>query len=271
MARMSTAEAGRYKSGLEGRQLRLLPSQRRRGRNEPNPPMMTKPLFSTSGPISRNTARSHCEHKTDSGLAPDQKSTHDAAVHTTSIAALNDDKAAPRRIEHDRTMDGNDLFARSHDDWVIQFCHARQHPMEGSEDRGHDHHSNSGELNTHDAVSRHGAPDFEPSTRTMWRSAPRLPASMGHRDSFHFKDKVSVLEVSDAAEVHHGPAPSGYRGHAARTSEPPAISEAAIEMASPGHHASDNSNHHWFDHIGNGPDHAWSGANNHAQHHDLLV
>jgi hypothetical protein len=42
-------------------------------------------------------------------------------------------------------------------------------------------------------------------------------------------------------------------------------------MASPGHHASDNSNHHWFDHIGNGPDHAWSGANNHAQHHDLLV
>jgi hypothetical protein len=84
---------------------------------------------------------------------------------------------------------------------------------------------------------------------------------------------MSVPEVSDAAEVDHGPASIGHRGHTARTGELPAISEIAqtIEMASPGHHGSDNSKHHWFDHISNGPDHTWSGASNHAPHHDLMV
>jgi hypothetical protein len=73
--------------------------------------------------------------------------------------------------------------------------------------------------------------------------------------------------------VDHAPVPIGHRGYTARTSEPLAISEAAqtIDMASPGHHASGNSKHHWFDNFSNGQDHAWSGASIHAPHHDLIV
>ena len=224
-------------------------------------------IVPTGGPVIESQ-HAHLPAQTDSGLTLDQASTHDTAVRTTGVTVLNEDRGAPRQTEHDRALNGDDWFARSHNDGSFNSAiHAGI--QQNNDGHGHDHHSNSGELNRH-ATSRHGAHDFELSNADV---AFGLSAARTHGsgDTFHFKDKVSVLEVSDAAEVHHGPAPSGYRGHAARTSEPPAISEAAIEMASPGHHASDNSNHHWFDHIGNGPDHAWSGANNHAQHHDLLV
>ena len=217
----------------------------------------------TSGP-SAETQHVHIAAQADSGLAPDQKSTHDAAVHTTSIAALNDDRAAPRRIEHDRTMDGNDLFARSHDDW--SFNSAMHASIRwSSEDRGHDHHSNSGELNTHDAVSRHGAPDFEPSIVHV-AFGSTAAHKHGHRDLFHFK-------VSGVADVDHAPASISHHGYPARASEPLTLSQAAqaIEMASPAHHASDDSKHHWSDNFSHGPAHAWSSASHHAQHHDLMV
>jgi hypothetical protein len=68
----------------------------------------------------------------------------------------------------------------------------------------------------------------------------------------------------------HTPASIGHRGYAARAGEPLVISEA-IEMASPGQHASDNSKHQWFDSSSHGPNHAWSGASLHALHHDLMV
>ena len=263
-ARMSTAEAGRCER--PGRTTASTSPALTR-REQPNPPMMAKQCSDRWTGQSNHSTLTY-PHKTDSGLTLDQASTHDTAVRTTGVTVLNEDRGAPRQTEHDRALNGDDWFARSHNDGSFNSAiHASI--QQNNDGHGHDHHSNSGELNRH-ATSRHGAHDFELSNADV---AFGLSAARTHGsgDTFHFKDKVSVLEVSDAAEVHHGPAPSGHRGHAARTSEPPAISEAAIEMASPGHHASDNSNHHWFDHIGNGPDHAWSGANNHAQHHDLMV
>jgi VCBS repeat-containing protein len=213
--------------------------------------------------------RVHVATLADSGPALDQTSTHDGVLHTTGINVLNDDRDTPRLIGHDRTLDDNDLFARTHDDWSFNSAvHASIHWS--SEDHGHGHHSNSGELNTHNSVSRHGAPDFEPSIAQVafGSSAAR---THGHGHSFHFNDKISVLDVSDLAEVGHAPVPIDHRGYAARAGDPQAISEAAVEMASPGHHASDNSEHHWFDDFSHGPNHAWSGAHTHAPHHDLIV
>jgi hypothetical protein len=136
---------------------------------------------------------------------------------------------------------------------------------------GHGHHWSSGEPSKHDTASQHEAHDFEPSTGHV-AFASAAARTHGPGDSFHFKDKISVPDVSDAAEVDHAPWAIGHRESTARTSEPLAISEAAqaIEMASPGHHAFDNSKHHWFSNISNGPDHAWSGASTHAPH-DLIV
>jgi hypothetical protein len=98
-------------------------------------------------------------------------------------------------------------------------------------------------------------------------------AAHGHGHSFHFNNQISVLEVSNLAEVDHAPIAIGHRGSTARTSEPSAISEAAqaIDMASPGHHASGDWKHHWSDNFSHAPHHAWSSASHHAPHHDLMV
>jgi VCBS repeat-containing protein len=231
----------------------------------------------TSGPPIE-LQRVHVTTLADSGLAADQTSTHDAVVHNTCITVLIDDSGTSR-IEHDRTLDGDDLFARSHNDWSFSFA-VHSSVRWSDEDHGHDHHSNSGKLNSHDTVSKHGAPDVGSSiTPVAFGSA--AAHTHWHRDTFHFKDKISVLEVSEVAEMDHAQASNGHRGYTARTSEPLTISEEAqaIEIASPRHHASDhskhqasdNSKHHWFDNVSNGPDHAWSGVSIHTQHHDLIV
>jgi hypothetical protein len=86
--------------------------------------------------------------------------------------------------------------------------------------------------------------------------------TQGHRDTFHFKD---------VAEMDQARMSIGHHGHTATTNEPLTISKAAIEMASPGHHASDQSNHHGSDDVSHGLNHAGSDASTHAQHHDLMV
>jgi VCBS repeat-containing protein len=224
----------------------------------------------TSGP-SIEPHRVHVTALADNSLAQDQTSTHDAATHNPCITVLNDDRDASPRIEHDRTLDGDDLFARSPNDWSFSFA-VHSSSRWSDDDRGHGHHSNSGEPSTHNTVSRHGAPDFEPSiAHVAFGSA--ATHKHGHRDSFHFKEKISVLEDSGAADTDHAPASISHHGYTARTSEPLTISEAAqaIEMASPGHHASDDSKHHWSENFSHGPHHAWSGASIHSPHHDLMV
>jgi VCBS repeat-containing protein len=218
----------------------------------------------TSGP-SIELQRVHVTALADSGPALDQTSAHDAVVHTACINVLNGDRDAPRQIEHDRTLQGDDLLARSHNDW--SFSSAVHSSIRwSSQDHGHGHHSSSGE---HDTVSRHGAHDFEPSIAQM---AFGWAAAHGHGHSFHFKSQISVLEVSDLADIDHAPVPISHRGYTARTSEL-AISEAAqtIDMASAGHHASGDSKHHWSDNFGHASYHAWSSVSHHAPHHDLMV
>jgi VCBS repeat-containing protein len=202
----------------------------------------------------------------DSGPALDQTSVHDAVVHTACINGQNGDGDAPRQIEHDRTLHGDGMFARSHNDWSSSSAvHASI--RWSSQDHGHGHHSSSGE---HDTVSRHAAHDFEPSIAQL---AFGSAAAHGHGHSFHFKNQISVLEVSDLAEADHTPAPIGHRGYTARASEPLAISEAAqtIEMASAGHHASGDWKHHWSDNFSHATHHAGSSASHHALHHDLMA
>jgi VCBS repeat-containing protein len=241
----------------------------------------------TSGP-SIEVHRVHVTAQAESNLALDHTSTHDAIVHNTSITTLNDDRDAPRRIEQHRTPDGDDWFARSSDDWSFNSAvhsssrgrdddHGRRddhRPSTVKDDddahvHGHGHHWSSSELNKHGTASQHGTHDFEPSNADV-AFGSAAARTHGHGDSFHFKDKISVLEVSGAAEVDHAPASVGHHGFTARTNEPQAISEA-IEMASPGHHASDNSKHHWSDNASHGPDHVWNGASIHVPHHDLMV
>jgi VCBS repeat-containing protein len=217
----------------------------------------------TSGP-SLEPQRVHVTAHADSGLTPDQNSTHDAAVHTTCITVLNDDRDVPRRIAHDRTMDGNDSLTRSLDDWSFNFAtHASI--RWSNDDHGHGRHSHSSGLNTHDTVPRHGAVDFEPSAAHMAFGSAAAHTHR-HADSFHFKNESSVPDASGAADADHVPASIRHHGYIARTSEP-----LAIETASPGHHASDDSQHHWLDNFSHGPGHAWSSASHNAPHHDLMV
>ncbi|WP_334356711.1 MULTISPECIES: VCBS domain-containing protein [unclassified Bradyrhizobium] len=243
----------------------------------------------TSGP-SLEPQRIHLTAPADSDLALDQTSTHDAVVHTTSSAMLDDDRDAPRRIAHDRTPDSDDWLARSSDDWSLNsVVHSsirwnnedhgrwddyRPPTMEDADDAhvdGHGHHWGSSALNRHSTASQHGAHDFEPTIADAAFGSATLRAH-GHGDSFHFKDKISVLDVSSVADVDHASASVGHGGYIAKADEPPAISEPAqaIEMASSSHHAPDSSEHHWFDNISSGPNHAWSGASSHAPH-DLMV
>ncbi|MEH2522052.1 VCBS repeat-containing protein [Bradyrhizobium sp. AZCC 1610] len=194
----------------------------------------------TSGP-SIEPQRVHVTETEDHGLALDQTSTLDTIVHNTCITVLNDDGDAPQRIE-------DHAYMWKHD--------------------GHSHHSNSGK---HDTASKHGAADFEPTTVLVTFSSAAAHKH-GHGDSFHFKDKISVLGTSGAADMDHASASIGHHWYSAKTSEPLAISEVAqaIEMASAKHHTPDNSKHHWSDNFSNGPDHSWSGASPHAPH-DLIV
>ncbi len=226
----------------------------------------------TSGP-SIELHRVHVAAPTESGPAWNQTSALDAAVHDTCLTVLNDDRDAPQRVEHDRTPDGagNADDAHGHASHASSNIGPNFEALEVREHGGDDHHSISGELNKHDTASKHGGPDFEPSTAHVASgSAADHPHGLG--DSFHFKDKISAPDVSDVGEVDHAPASIVHRGSTASTSEPLAISEIAqtIETASPEHHASDDSKHHWSDNVSNGPDHAWSGASTHAAH-DLMV
>jgi VCBS repeat-containing protein len=241
----------------------------------------------TSGP-SIEPHHVHATALADSSPALDQTSTHDAVIRSTGTSALNGDRGAPR---HDRTLDGDDLFARSHNDWSFNSAmhsgirwsnedHGRQddhRPPTGKDAddahaHGRGHHWNSSGPGKHGAASQHGTNDFEPSHAD---AAFGSAASHTHRhgDSFHFRDWMSAPEVSGAAEMDHAPPSIDRHGHAGRTSELSADSEIAqaIEMASPGHHASDDSKHHWSDNVSNGPDHAWHGASIHAPHHDLIM
>jgi VCBS repeat-containing protein len=216
----------------------------------------------------------HVTAHTDSGLAPDQASVHDAAAHTTSITALNDDRGTQRQAEHDRAPNGDDWFAQSHNDGSLNpAIHSsvqsssedherRDDDVHVWKDLGHSHHSNPGELRSHDDTpSRHGGHDFEPSNADATFGSTAA-WTQGHRDTFHFRD---------VAEMDQARMSTGHHGHTATTSEPLTFSEAAIEMASPGHHASDHSEHHSFDGFSASPEHAWSGTHTHAPHHDLMV
>jgi VCBS repeat-containing protein len=227
----------------------------------------------TSGP-SIAPQHVHVTALADSIHTLDQSPAHDAAAHNTSIAVLNDDRGAQRQAEPDRARNGDDWLARSHNDGSLNPA-THSSVRSGSEDherrdddvhvwkdRGHSHHSNSGEQRSHDDTpSRHGGHDFEPSNADA-AFGSTAAWTQGHQDTFHFKD---------VAEIDQARISTGHHGHAATTSEPLTISEAAIELASAGHHASDHSEHHGSDDVSHSINHAWSNASTHAQHHDLMV
>ena len=77
--------------------------------------MMAKQLFRQVDRSSNHSTLT-LPAQTDSGLTLDQASTHDTAVRTTGVTVLNDDRDAPRQTEHDRALNGDDWFARSHND-----------------------------------------------------------------------------------------------------------------------------------------------------------
>jgi VCBS repeat-containing protein len=238
-------------------------------RTQPTEPAREDEEIALTSGSSIELQRVHVTTLADNGLPLDQTSMHDAVVHTTYINVLNENRDAPRQIEHDRTLDGDGSFARFHNDWSFNSA-VHSSIWWSSVDHGHGHHSKSGEPNTLDTVSRHGAHGLEPSIAQM---AFGSAAAHGHGQSFHFNNQSSVLEVSDLAELDHAPMPIGHGGYNAGTSEPSVISEAAqaIDMASPGHHASGDWKHHWSDNFSHAPHHAWSSASHHAPHHDFMV
>ena len=220
----------------------------------------------TSGP-SVDARHVHIAALTDSSLASDQSSTHEAAAHNTSVNVLNDDKGASQRIEQHRTLDsGKDWSfssvirsdARSNEDDHGQRDDHRSSTVKNADDahawkdHGRDHHWNS---DRHD-TSKHGGSDVEPSLAQF--SFGSAANANGRGDaSFHFKDKISVSEVSNHGNVDHGWASVEDHGYAARGSEPPIFSEPT--------------QHHWSDNSNSGPDHAWNVNHTHGSHHDLVV
>jgi len=211
----------------------------------------------TSGPS--GDAR-HVHVAALANLASDQPSTHEPAVHNTSVNVLNDDKGASQRIEQHRTTDGGKDWSfssvihsgtRSNEDDQRSSTVKQADDAHAWKGHGRDHHWNSDRQD----ASKHGASDVEPSLAQF--SFGSAANARGHGDSFHFKDKISVFEVSNHGNADHGWAPVGNHGQDARGGEPPTFAEPT--------------QHHWSDNFNSGPDHAWSAAHSHGSHHDLMV
>jgi len=133
--------------------------------------------------------------------------------------------------------------------------------LEVPENNGN-HHSISGELNKHDAASKHAASD---STAHLSSGSPAAHAhALG--DSFHFKDKISAPAASDVVEDKEVDLIAASTGHPEEAADPggrPTMSEIAqLIEPSPSEHQPSNNSSHGLGHIGNVHAH---GA------HDLMV
>jgi VCBS repeat-containing protein len=201
--------------------------------------------------------------------------------HGPGIAGLNDDRTAPRLIEHGRTSDGDVQTALSrttsesdsetgsnarsnHED------HGKwngRHDDSGNVSDARDHggggrDSNSDDSNKHDSWHKQGG--GEPSSIAHEVFGAGATGRFGLADSFQFKGKVPGPEASDGlnlVDMDPAPASISHHGSGKGTSGPQAIFEEAIDLSS--------SNHHWPDHHGNTPDHERHGVS-HVQH-DLIV
>ena len=133
--------------------------------------------------------------------------------------------------------------------------------LEVPENNGN-HHSISGELNKHDAASKHAASD---STAHLSSGSP---AAHAHAlvDSFHFKDKISAPAASDVVEDIEVDLIAASTGHPEKAADPggrPTMSEIAqLIEPSPSEHQPSNNSSHGLGHIGTVHAH---GA------HDLMV
>ena len=201
--------------------------------------------------------------------------------HGTGITGLNDDRAAPRLIEHGRTSEGDVQTALSHTTSESD-SETGSNARSNHEDHGRwnggpddsrndsdarDHggggrHSNSDDSNKHDSWHKHGG--GEPSSIAHEVFGAGAAGKFGLADSFQFKGKVPGSEASDAinlVDLDPAPASISHHGSGKGTSGPQAIFEEAIDLSS--------SSHHWSDHHGNSPDHERHGVS-HVQH-DLMV
>ena len=205
--------------------------------------------------------------------------------HGTGTTGLNDDRAAPRLIEHGRTSEGDVRTAPSHttsESHSETGSNARsnhenhgrwngRHDDSRNDSDARDHggggrHSNSDDSNKHDSGHKHGggALDFEPSSIAHEVFGAGAAGRFGLANSFQFKGKVPGSEASDAinlVDLDPTPASISHHGSGKGTSGPLAIFEEAIDLSSSSHHSSD--------HHGNSPDHERHGIS-HVQH-DLMV
>jgi VCBS repeat-containing protein len=133
--------------------------------------------------------------------------------------------------------------------------------LEVPENNGN-HHSISGELNKHDAASKHAASD---STAHLSSGSPAAHAH-APGGSFHFKDKISAPAASDVVEDIEVDLIAASTGHPEKAADPggrPTMSEIAqLIEPSPSEHQPSNNSSHGLGHIGTVHAH---GA------HDLMV
>ena len=201
--------------------------------------------------------------------------------HGTGTTGLNDDRAAPRLIEHGRTPEGDVQTALSHTTSESD-SETGSNARSNHEDHGRwnggpddsrndsdarDHggggrHSNSDDSNKHDSWHKHGG--GEPSSIAHEVFGAGSAGRFGLADSFHFKGKVPGPEASDAlnlVDLDLAPASISHHGSGKGTSGSLATLEDAIDLSPLSHHSSD--------HHGNSPDHERHSVS-HLQH-DLMV
>jgi len=204
-------------------------------------------------------------------------------IHSTAALDAAGDRAELQLIKHGLALENGDRIVPSHSDWKINSgtsnpADTHVHTIDtgsnvvlnsgvlkASENGGGGNHSISGEASEHGTAPMHGAgaPDFEPSStaHAVFGSGPA--GTLGHGDSFHFKDKISGFEgsgVIDLADVDHALASIGHRENAAGTRGPEGAQ--TTELSLPGQHSAD--------HFSIVPDHAGGAVVTHVLH-DLMV
>jgi len=227
---------------------------------------------------------------TANSLVLDPKLALDVVIPATNFAAPSYEMAAPSQVGHGShaefhfaahaNIQSNEDHGQGHDhkqppvtDVAIadgahgHASHAGSsigpnfEALEVPENNGN-HHSISGELNKHDAASKHAASD---STAHLSSGSP---AAHAHAlvDSFHFKDKISAPAASDVVEDIEVDLIAASTGHPEKAADPggrPTMSEIAqLIEPSPSEHQPSNNSSHGLGHIGNVHAH---GA------HDLMV
>ncbi len=192
-------------------------------------------------------------------------------IHSTAALNAADDRAELQLIKHGLALEDGDRIVPSHSDKInsgtssIATNNEDHRALKASENGGGGNHSISGEASEHGTAPMHGAgaPDFEPSSTAHAVFGSGAAGTLGHGDSFHFKDKISGFEgsgVIDLADVDHAPASISHRENAAGTRGPEGAQ--TTELSLPGQHSVDN-----FSIV---PDHTGGAVVTHVLH-DLMV